>query len=225
MFAEITDNVFAFAMPAVAVSLLAQIWLAWAQSVGRQAATSLSGCAAARGVLDAAGLDHVRVEEIPGITSAYYDPREQSLQLSSDVYHGRNATAIGTALHETGHALQVGDRGPGSRLRSAAVVTAMYGTSASLVIAVIGMLAYQPPLWMTGVLGFGGAIYLQVVNLPLEWAATARARSRLLETGMVGKDELPVVNRVMNVSVIVLLAAATQSLLTMPLSLLRRWKR
>ena len=65
---------------------------------------SSSGGAAARYILDQAGLQDVAIEEVPGTLSDHYDPRQRVLRLSTDVYRGRSATAVGIAAHESGHA-------------------------------------------------------------------------------------------------------------------------
>ena len=60
----------------------------------------------AKAILDRAGLHNVAVEETAGTLTDHYDPRGKVLRLSSPVYRGQNAAAVGIAAHEAGHALQ-----------------------------------------------------------------------------------------------------------------------
>jgi len=66
----------------------------------------LSGAEMARNILDNYGLAAVRIEPISGRLTDHYDPRSQTLRLSSDVFGGRSVAAIGIAAHEAGHAVQ-----------------------------------------------------------------------------------------------------------------------
>jgi Zn-dependent membrane protease YugP len=101
----------------------------------------------------------------------------------------------------------------------------MFGTSAAAVLVLLGMILQQSPLWTAGIWLFAASVYYQLINLPVEWVASARSRAVLLQTGVLTADELPAVQRVMNAAVVGLLATATQSLLTLPLWILNRVRR
>ena len=85
--------------------LYAQHKVKSAYAAGLQIPARLSGAAAARYILDQAGCQDVGIEEVPGTLSDHYDPRDRVLRLSGDIYHGRSATSVGIAAHESGHAL------------------------------------------------------------------------------------------------------------------------
>ena len=57
----------------------------------------LSGAAAARHILDSAGLTNVAIEEIPGELTDHYDSRDKVLRLSRAVYESRTLAAVGIA--------------------------------------------------------------------------------------------------------------------------------
>ena len=95
-----------FVMPAFLLGLWAQFRIRSAYGVAQRMPAPLSGAAAARHVLDSAGLHNVGIEEIPGHLSDHYDPRSKVLRLSSEVYRSRSLAAVGIAAHESGHALQ-----------------------------------------------------------------------------------------------------------------------
>src|SRR5262245_21927703 len=92
--------------PALILAAIAQMWVSSAYAKGHSIAASMSGFAAARRILDAAGLHNVQIEAIPGHLSDHYDPRAKVLRLSNDVYHERSLAAVGIAAHESGHAIQ-----------------------------------------------------------------------------------------------------------------------
>src|SRR5262245_36827184 len=66
----------------------------------------LTGAQVARQILDENGLYNVVVEETKGFLSDHYDPRSQTLRLSSEVARTPSVAAVGIAAHESGHALQ-----------------------------------------------------------------------------------------------------------------------
>ena len=72
------------------------------------------------------------IEEVPGTLSDHYDPRDRVLRLSSDIYHGRSATSVGIAAHESGHALQHATNYAPLLIRNAAVPAATFGGTAFL---------------------------------------------------------------------------------------------
>ena len=66
----------------------------------------LPGAQVARALLDASGLQNVRIDSTPGMLSDHYDPQSKTLRLSPEVYYTPSLAAAGIAAHETGHALQ-----------------------------------------------------------------------------------------------------------------------
>ncbi|MEX0792567.1 MAG: zinc metallopeptidase, partial [Pirellulaceae bacterium] len=92
--------------PALILAFVAQMWLKSAYAKAKKQPARLSGAAAARHILDSAGLHDVAVEQVPGELSDHYDPSHRVLRLSPDVYHERTAAAVGIAAHEAGHAIQ-----------------------------------------------------------------------------------------------------------------------
>ena len=92
--------------PAVVLMLWAQARIKSSYHRGMQIDARLTGAAAARHVLNRAGLEGVGIEEAHGFLSDHYDPSHRVLRLSREVYHSRSATAVGIAAHEAGHAIQ-----------------------------------------------------------------------------------------------------------------------
>ena len=66
----------------------------------------MTGCQAARRILDANGLGHVQVGITPGVMTDHYDPVNDVMNLSTDVYNGTSIAAVSIAAHESGHAIQ-----------------------------------------------------------------------------------------------------------------------
>src|SRR6266566_6091070 len=86
-----------FIAPALLLGIWAQLRISMTYAAAQQQPSPLSGAAAARHILDSAGLQDVAIEEIPGRLSDHYDPSQRVLRLSSDVYRSHTLAAVGIA--------------------------------------------------------------------------------------------------------------------------------
>lgn len=210
-----------FTAPALILALIAQWMVSSAYARGRQLPARLSGFAAARQILDASGLAHVQVEAIPGQLSDHYDPREKVLRLSNDVYHGRSLAAVGIAAHEAGHAIQDAVGYLPLVVRNFAVPAASFGSSAGMVLLFLGLLMNVPWLLLIGILLFSCVVLFQIVNLPVEFNASSRAKVLLVDLGLVDRQEMGPVKSVLNAAALTYVAGTLQSVLTLLYYILR----
>jgi Zn-dependent membrane protease YugP len=171
--------------------------------------------------LDEAGLQEIAIENIPGQLSDHYDPRARVLRLSRDVYQGRNLAAVGIAAHEAGHALQHAFGYAPLAIRSAVVPIASFGSSASMFLLIGGMIFQIGPLILAGIAAFSVVVFFQLVNLPVEFNASARAKALLVDRGIVPQEEMGPINRVLNAAALTYVAATLQSVLTLIYYLMR----
>ena len=204
-----------FMLPAMALAGLAQLWLSSAYARGQSVPVQMTGFMAARQILDAAGLSQVQIEPIPGQLSDHYDPRADVLRLSEAVYRGQSAAAVGIAAHEAGHALQKHSGYLPLMIRNFAVPAANFGSGASMFILLLGMILRQPWLLGLGIVAFSFVVFFQLINLPVEWNASSRAKRLLVELGIVPPQEMGVVNSVLNAAALTYVAGTLQSVMTL----------
>ncbi len=206
---------FLFIAPAILLMMWAQWKVKSAYAAGMTIDARLSGAAAARHLLDSAGLQHVGIEETHGTLSDHYDPRDKVLRLSREVYHNRSATSVGIAAHEAGHALQDAQNYLPLVFRNAAVPAAQYGPTASMILLILGMLLQQPGLIILGIVAFSGIVIFQLVNLPVEFDASFRAKELLTEYQIVDEQGAVAVRKVLNAAGWTYVAITLQSILTL----------
>ena len=199
--------------PAMLLALWAQGRVQSAYASGMREPSAYSGAQVARMILDRAGLHDVPIEETPGHLSDHYDPSTRVVRLSSGVYQTRSLAAVGIAAHEVGHALQHASNYGPMALRSAAVPAATYGPMAAMVMFVIGAVMSSPPLLWLGILLFSSVALFQIINLPVEFDASNRAKRLLTDMGVVDQHELGVVRSVLNAAAWTYVAATLQSIL------------
>jgi uncharacterized protein len=228
MFFHIDPMYFVFLGPPFLLMMIAQFWVKRAYAVGMQIPARLSGAAAARYILDQAGCQDVAIEEVPGVMSDHYDPRSRVLRLSSDIYRARTATAVGIAAHESGHALQHAHNWMPLVIRNAAVPAATFGSGAFSVLLLGGILLSFMRLYtlginliLIGVALYGFVLVFQLINLPVEFDASARAKRILANYQIVDGDGAVAVNHVLNAAAMTYVAATLTTLMTIAYYLFR----
>jgi Zn-dependent membrane protease YugP len=209
-------------LPAVLLALLAQWMVQSAFRSMSQVAAPLTGAQAARRILDSQGLQNVPVEMVDGHLADHYDPSTKVVRLSRDVYTVNSMAAVGIAAHEVGHAIQDAHRYSPLVIRNLAVPAANIGGSLGSIILMVGlsmMLYAAAPLgkvvFLVGIVLFGATVVFQLVNLPVEFDASSRAKTLLLENGIVSGPDLPYVSKVLNAAALTYVAATLQAVLTL----------
>jgi len=201
--------------PALLLAFWAQMRVKSTYAQASQVPAPLSGAAAARHILDSAGLNGVEIEQIPGELTDHYDSHAKVLRLSPDVYNGRSLAAVGIAAHESGHALQDAYGYSPLVIRNAAVPVANFGSGISYVLIIAGFFLHFGPLLWGGIALFAGVVFFQLVNLPVEFNASSRAKAQLVSLGIINSDELLYVNKVLNAAAWTYVAATLQTVLTL----------
>jgi uncharacterized protein len=183
---------------------------------------------AARRILDANGLHSVPVEQVAGHLSDHYDPGAKTLRLSPDVYAGHSMAAVGIAAHEAGHALQDARNYAPLVIRNMAVPAANFGSSIGTILLMIGMaMVFSAAqglgswIFLAGIVAFGATVLFQVVNLPVEFDASSRAKTELVNLGIVSGAELHYVSKVLNAAALTYVAATLQAVLTLAYYVMR----
>ena len=163
----------------------------------------------------------VAIEQVPGFLSDHYDPRHKVLRLSPDVYQRRSLAAVGIAAHEAGHAIQDAQNYAPLVVRNAAVPVAGIGSNAGIWMFILGMIMQMNFLVLAGIGLFAAVVFFQVVNLPVEFNASARAKQQLVALGIVDEERMKYVNKVLDAAALTYVAATLQAILTLLYLVLR----
>ena len=128
--------------------------------------------------------------------------------------------AVGIAAHEAGHAIQDARAYVPLVVRNAAVPVAGFGSNLGILLIILGAIFSQWLVWV-GIGLFAGVVFFQVVNLPVEFNASSRAKAQLLQLGIVGPNEMVYVDRVLGAAALTYVAATLQAILTLLYLVLR----
>lgn len=181
----------------------------------------MTGAQAAQRLLDRAGIHDVRIVPTHGFLSDHYNPSSKQLALSERVYASNSIAAIGVATHEAGHAIQHATGYAALGIRSALVPVAGIGSQLGFYVALFGLGFHSTGMVLAGVALFGLMLLFQLITLPVEFDASARAKRLVVEAGIVDPDESVGVHRVLNAAALTYVAAVVSTLLTMLYFLLR----
>jgi Zn-dependent membrane protease YugP len=211
----------------LAPAMILAMWAQWRVKSAYAAASRVAprsgytGAQAARAILQSQGLDNVRIEPVEGFMTDHYVPGQHVLRLSPEVYSGRSLAALGIAAHESGHAFQDAQRDPMLVLRNGLVPLASVGSNISWLIIVVGFAMASLKLVIAGIIAFSLVVVFQLVNLPVEFDASRRARAALADTGLITADEDVYVKRVLDAAAWTYVAATLSSILTLLYFLMR----
>ena len=132
------------------------------------------------------GITGVRIGSVGGQLSDHYNPSEKTINLSQEVYHGRNVAAAAVAAHETGHAIQHAQAYSWLQMRSALVPVVSFSSKwvQWILLAGIVLINSFPQLLLAGIVMFAATTLFSFITLPVEVDASNRALKWLKTTGI-----------------------------------------
>lgn len=179
------------------------------------AASGLTGAETAQHILRAKGIYEVQVIPADGMMGDHYDPAKKIIALTPDVYHGTSTAAVGIAAHECGHAIQHQQAYGWLTLRSAAVGATQLSSSLLSILFILTMMRFLAPYtgYMTMAILATVIMAFNLITLPVEFDASARAKAILPELGIIRTPaESTAVSRVLNAAALTYVAAFLASL-------------
>lgn len=210
------DPTYILIIIAAIISLIAQWRINSAFSKYSRVASmsGMTGAQAARMILQSNGINDVSVQRISGKLTDHYNPSTKVLNLSESVYGSTSVAAIGVAAHECGHAIQHARGYFPLSLRTALVPVANIGSQLSWVFIIVGaILSFNQTLITIGIIMFSAAVLFQLVTLPVEFNASARALEQLESNGILYRDEVSQTRKVLSAAALTYVAAAATAIL------------
>jgi hypothetical protein len=137
---------------------------------------------------------------VDGQLTDHYNPADQTVNLSGDVYHGRSAASAAVAAHECGHAVQHATAYAALKLRSALVPAV---NVASKIMGMANMFLVMGGIYLISSGSTMGNTVLMVliaanlaltlftvITLPVEFDASNRALKWMEQRNVVNQSEL-----------------------------------
>lgn len=178
-------------MVTLLITLGAQAYISLKYSSTRKirATSGLSGRDVARKILDANGLENVRIAEVTGELTDHYDPRNKTVNLSSNIYNGTSVASYSVASHECGHAIQDKDGYLFLKIRSSIVPLVNFSSRAGYFAILFGLIFSWMDLLFIGIIFEAVILLFQIITLPVEFNASHRALGELEKLNLVTESE------------------------------------
>ena len=216
MYFGMFDPTIVILIPAMIFALYAQgkVKSAYNRYVQINNRRGITGHQAARMILDANGLHHVPVEITSGTLTDHYDPKNDVMRLSGEVYHGTSIASVSIAAHESGHAIQDGTSYAFLRFRNAIAPVVSLVSVASWPLILIGLAIIwtgNPTtgnlIFDLGILFFAAVVLFHTVTLPVELDASKRAIRQLVNLGIIEPAETTGAKKVLSAAAMTYVAA------------------
>lgn len=179
----------------------------------------ITGREAAQAVMESAGIHGVEIVQVPGQLTDHYDPIHRRLALSEHNYHGTSLAALGVAAHEAGHAIQHKVGYAMMSVRQNLAPAAGIAANVANYVMIAGLFLFSTAIGgkmlLVGAIALGVVCLFQLVTLPVEFDASARAKAQLVNLGILDRDEMPGVNETLDAAALTYIAAFVATLGTL----------
>ncbi|SDC94907.1 hypothetical protein SAMN04488104_101040 [Algoriphagus faecimaris] len=182
---------------------------------------NLSGAEIAKLMLADHNIQDVQVLSVEGQLTDHYNPMNRTVNLSPDVYYGRNAAAAAVAAHECGHAVQHARNYAWLNMRSTLVpIQNISGKILNVVLiaSLFGGFALGLPVPLIGYIVVGSYSVMTLftlVTLPVEFDASNRALAWVQTRNIVTKPEYAMAKDALKWAAMTYVVAALASLATL----------
>jgi uncharacterized protein len=219
------DLILYFAAIAIALWAQASVKNVYNRFSRVAANTRLTGFDVAQLIMRRQGVSDVSIEMTQSLLGDHYDPRSKTVRLSPNVYNSNSIASVAIAAHEVGHVLQDHEGYAFLKLRNSMLPLAIVSGNLAWFVIIIGFFASSLNIIYVGLLMLGVIALFQLVTLPLEYDASARASRLLVEEGIVGYEDMPYVKKMLNAAALTYVAALATTLLQIARILLLTQRR
>ncbi len=177
----------------------------------------------AREILDKNGLTNITIVQEKGYLTDHYDPKNEKIALSDEVYNSTSLSAIGVACHEVGHAIQDNEGYWPSKFRKILVPFINFSSTFLWPLVIIGLLfnifgsanGLVGTIFISaGLIFFGLSMLFSLITLPTEYDASNRALKILEEDNYLNEEEIQGAKEVLRSAALTYVASLIMSILT-----------
>jgi Zn-dependent membrane protease YugP len=209
-------NYYIYMLPAILLMMVAQFYVnsayrKWSKIRNHR---NITGREAVDRLIRYARLGEIDIQMVGGSLTDHYDPRRNTLRLSSGVAQSPSVASLAIAAHELGHVQQDQQDYFPLRLRAALVPMVNIGSTLGWILIIAGLIFNFANLSWIGILFFSGSTIFALATLPVEFNASRRAKEMLTESGLItDPNEQRGVNNVLNAAALTYVAALFQSVM------------
>lgn len=213
-FTIITDWIFYTFLFTLLLTIIAQIFTKsryWKfrkiESISTRSADQI-----ARDILKKNKITGIKIMPIGGKRTDYFDRRENSLRLSSEVYKSNSIASIAIASHEAGHAILCTQNDTLSDIRDTFIPIMEVASSSAIPLILIAFLFQIDPLVRFGMIVFIVVVLFHLLTLPIEWKAKNKVMKILNNAQYINNTDARSVEKMLNAISLLYIAAAFTSI-------------
>lgn len=212
---------FLFAIPGFLLAMVAQwkVKSTFAKYAKVPNMHRLSGLDVARQLMNNEQLQYLKVNQVPGELTDFYNPADKSINLSQSSIQP-SVAAMAVVAHELGHAVQDKVGYVPMKVRGSIVGIANIGSNLGFMLVFMGLIfggargsSFGYGMAIVGLILFSAAVFFTLVTLPVEFNASRRAKEMLQRNGMVSAQDQAAVNAVLSAAAWTYVAAAAGAIL------------
>ena len=173
----------------------------------------ISGVEVAQEILKNNGLDNVYVVETKGYLSDHFDPGQNVVRLSTNVFHGKSISALAIAAHEVGHAIQHKEGNFFMKLRKYIFPVVNLCSRFGYLAIFIGLVFSLMDLFYIGIVMLFAILFFQLITLPVEFDASRKAMTNLEKYNFLTGKEKEGVSKVLFAAALTYVASLITTLL------------
>lgn len=147
--------------------------------------SNMTGYDIARKILDANGLNDVKIVETHGELTDHYDPSKRVVRLSSNIYSRTSISAAAVAAHEVGHAIQHKEEYSFLKFRTSMVPLVNFTSRISSIMLFLAFFLEYAEMFFLAAILMIASLAFQFITLPVEFDASKRAKEQLTKLHLI----------------------------------------
>ena len=185
------DRTYILVLIGIVISMLAQVNVqkAFAKYSKIKTKKQITGRQAADYIIDTRGYNDIKIKQINNAMGDYFNPATKEVALSPESMRDTSIASVAVAAHEFGHVIQYKEGYMPLQIKSWLVPAVNFGSKLSFPVIFLGMILSRQNLLNIGLVLFALTLVFQIVTLPVEFNASARALQVLEESGMLIGEE------------------------------------
>lgn len=185
------DRTYILVLIGIVISMLAQanVQKAFAKYSKIKTKKQITGRQAADYIIDTRGYNDIKIKQINNAMGDYFNPATKEVALSPESMKDTSIASVAVAAHELGHVIQYKEGYMPLQIKSWLVPAVNFGSKLSFPVIFLGMILSRQNLLNIGLVLFALTLVFQIVTLPVEFNASARALQVLEESGMLIGEE------------------------------------
>lgn len=168
---------------------------------------NMTGEEVAKKILEMNGLNNIKIGMVSGSLTDHYDPTKKVINLSESIYSDKSIAAAAVAAHECGHAIQDKESYAFLRFRSNLVPVVNFSSKLAPIFLIIGFSAELLGIAKIGIILLSCGLLFQLITLPVEFNASARAKRQLKTCGMISKKDNSGMQKVLSAAALTYVAS------------------